>query len=160
MCSLPTSKQKDGMIGDKIACFIMEGSTNEDGTRPRHREPLIAFRGNTEADTRREHPILKSVLDRDERPATPSPFTSERYILEQRENEFCLERSESMGDSQSYFDYDQYRKRVQKAKLDGLLQKVVPERPRQCLLHLAHYPVMAGHPGGTPTYYTLRREYC
>lgn len=46
-----------------------------------------------------------------------------------------------------------------RGKLDGVLQKAVPEGLRHQLLHLAHYPVLTGHPGGTRMYYTLRRAY-
>ncbi|CDF32918.1 unnamed protein product [Chondrus crispus] len=37
--------------------------------------------------------------------------------------------------------------------------RVVPTRLRPRVLYLAHHPRLAGHPGATRMYYTLRREY-
>lgn len=64
-----------------------------------------------------------------------------------------------MGDSGSEFDYDHYGFLVRKSKLDCALQRVVPSALKSRLLYLSHYPRLAGHPGGTRLYLTLRRDY-
>lgn len=106
-----------------------------------------------------EHKTPSAVLNVEEEPETPDPFTLEEFLQAQRDDKFCRERSESVGDPKFCSGYDRYGVLVRKAILDGAQHKVVPERLRHRLLHLTHYPVLAGHPGGTRMYYTLRREY-
>ncbi len=48
---------------------------------------------------------------------------------------------------------------VRIAKLDGTAQAPVPEPLRQRLLYLAHHTRLAGHPGITRMFYTLRRNF-
>ena len=43
------------------------------------------------------------------------------------------------------------------AEADGILQVFVPQKLCQRLLHLAHHAPLAGHPGITRQFYTMRR---
>lgn len=94
-----------------------------------------------------------------EEPETPDASTLEEFLEAQTDERFCREQSESVGDPQSCFDYDQHGILARKAKLIGALQKVVPESLSHRLLHIAYYPVLAGHPGETQMYYTLKIKY-
>ena len=82
----------------------------------------------------------------------------EEFLLEQAEDPFCRAAAETVGNPDSRYDVDRYGFLVHKSPLDGTLQRVVPKRLRAKILFLAHHPRLAGHPGGTKIYYTLRRE--
>lgn len=64
-----------------------------------------------------------------------------------------------VGDPQFCYDHDRYGVLIRKAKLGGALERVVPQRLRHRLRHLARCPVIAGHPSVTWMYYILRREH-
>ena len=87
------------------------------------------------------------------------PITVEEFLQAQATDSFCQEKAKAVGDSDSQFDYDRYGLLVRKAPLDGALQRVVPKALRARLLYLTHYPRLAGHPGGTRMYLTLRRDF-
>lgn len=112
---------------------------------------MIAFWGSTEAETLIEHTTDSTVVDVDEEPVAPETLNLKGLLLAQRNGKVCRERSESAGDPNSCFDYHGYVILVRKAKLDGSLQRVVPEPFRHQPLRLAHYPVAAVHLGGIPT---------
>ncbi|CDF40922.1 unnamed protein product [Chondrus crispus] len=88
-----------------------------------------------------------------------SSVTVEEFLREQAEDPFCRAAAETVGNPDSRYDVDRYGFVVRKSPLDGTLQRVVPKRLRAKILYLAHHPRLAGHPGGTRMYYTLRREY-
>ena len=83
----------------------------------------------------------------------------EEFLRAQAEDAFCRFAAETVGTPNSKFDIDRYGFLVRKSPLDGTLQRVVPTRLRPRVLYLAHHPRLAGHPGATRMYYTLRREY-
>ena len=87
------------------------------------------------------------------------PVTVEELIAEQAKDEYCRSVAESVGKRSSSFAYDRNGVLVRKSRLDGTLQKVVPESLRARILYLSHYPRLAGHPGGTRMYYTMRRDF-
>ena len=81
------------------------------------------------------------------------------FLRAQAEGAFCRFTAETVGTPNSKFDIDRYKFLVRKSPLDGTLQRVVLTRLRPQVLYLAHHPRLAGHPGATRMYYTLRREY-
>ena len=82
----------------------------------------------------------------------------EEFIREQAEDAFCCFAAETVGMPNSEIDIDRYGFLVRKSPLDGTLKRVVPTRLRPRLLYLAHHRRLAGHPGATRMYYTLRIE--
>lgn len=96
-----------------------------------------------------EQAVLSALASKETQSVAPDPFILEEYIKAQEDDDFSGERPLLVGKSQSDLRYDLYRILVQKSKLDGAVQQPVPERLRHRLLQLAHYPVLAGHPGRT-----------
>lgn len=90
---------------------------------------------------------------------TQDPFILEEYLHPQMEDKFWLERAKIVSDPQSCFDYDRYGLLVRKSKLDGALQKFIPEEARYRLVHLAFCIEFAFHPSKNQMYYTPRRYY-
>lgn len=147
------------MIDEEVPCLASKHSPNSDAAQPEHRETVMDAWGSIEVENQTEHPDPSTVLDTDEEPVVPDPFTRDCFFQDQRENEISPKRSRSTGDAQSCVDYDRYGILVRRAKLNGAPQTVVPEGLCHQLLHLIYYPVVAGHPGETWTYHTLKREY-
>ena len=83
----------------------------------------------------------------------------EEFLRAQAGDAFCRFAAKTVGTPSSKFDIDRYGFLVRKSPLDGTLQRVVPTQLRPRVLYLAHHPRLAGPPGATPMYYTLRREY-
>lgn len=55
--------------------------------------------------------------------------------------------------------YDRSRVLIIQAQINGVLQKALPTSLRARILYLAHFPILAGHPGEKQLYDTLRHEY-
>ena len=87
------------------------------------------------------------------------PVTADELLTAQAEDPFCQEKSNSVGDPKSQFEFDRYGFLVRRSRLDGTWAKVVPASLRDRILYLAHYTRLSGHPGGIRMYYTLRREF-
>ena len=86
------------------------------------------------------------------------PVTTEELLEAQLADEFCARlRSRLNGGEELPFAFDD----------SGLLHRcvephfqiVVPPQLRSRILHLAHYPQLAGHPGWRKLYYTVRRDF-
>ena len=101
-----------------------------------------------------EHAFVVTPEERD-----VSSVTVEEFLRKQAEVPFCRVAAETVGNPYSRFDVDQYGFLVRKYSFGGTLQPVVLQRLRAKILYLAHHPRLAGHPGGTRMYYTLRREF-
>jgi Integrase zinc binding domain len=65
----------------------------------------------------------------------------------------------SSRDAYSLFDLNDTGIVVRKAPLDGAEQIVVPPSLRPRILHLEHFPRVAGHPGVTRMFRSIRRHY-
>lgn len=48
---------------------------------------------------------------------------------------------------------------MRKSSTDGCIQRAVPDSLRDRLLYLAHYPRLAGHPGGSRRYQSLKKDF-
>ena len=88
--------------------------------------------------------------------ANMSPITREEFVDEQERDEMCQEFRRTGG---RQFDFDPSGILVRISPLDGKRQIVVPRSLQPRVLRLAHYPVLAGHPGGCRMYHTLRQTY-
>lgn len=104
MSSLRRNEKKQNIVDDKVPCFVTEGSPSKDEAQPRHREAVIGFLGSTEAETRTEHTTCSTVLEIEKEPVALDRFTMDDFFLAQRDERFCRECSESVGDPQSCFD--------------------------------------------------------
>ena len=82
------------------------------------------------------------------------------WLEEQRNDDFCnriLSRQSEKTDSAFSEDEDGLLRR--RALLDGAEQIVVPKTLKPRLLTMCHRSVLAGHPGQTRMYDTMRRTY-
>lgn len=86
------------------------------------------------------------------------PITVGEFPQEQADDPFCKQPTETAGQPRSQCDHDGYGFLVQISALIGMPQPVVLSRLRARVLYLTHYSPLAGHPGGSRIYYTIRRE--
>ncbi|CDF38169.1 unnamed protein product [Chondrus crispus] len=136
-------------VDDEVPCFAVQWREEEQNPR----QGTVHW--ETPVDPgRAEHAFTVIPEERD-----VSSVTVEEFLREQAEDPFCTAAAETVGNPDSRYDVERYGFVVRKSPLDGTLQRVVPKRLRAKILYLAHHPRLAGHPGGTRMYYTLRREY-
>lgn len=64
-----------------------------------------------------------------------------------------------LGKKESQFGLDHHSFIVRRCSLDAALRKVVRKTVRQRALYFSHFLRLAGVPGSTIMYYTLRRSY-
>jgi hypothetical protein len=88
----------------------------------------------------------------------PKTLQLEELIAEQAQDAECREFADLCGQN-TVFDHNDEGLLVRKAPLDGSEQIVVPATLRPRLLHLEHYPRVAGHPGVSRMFRSLRRRY-
>ena len=88
------------------------------------------------------------------------PLTVEELIKVQAEDDECLKLKQKIlsGDSTPFHE-DERGLIVRVATIDQAHQIYAPKILRPRILLLAHYPRLAGHPGGTRMYQTLRRTF-
>jgi hypothetical protein len=88
----------------------------------------------------------------------PQALQTEELIREQTRDKEGKAFAALAG-SDNIFDYDDEGLLVRLAQLDGMRQIVVPASLRPRLLHLEHFPRVAGHPGSTRMFRSLRRRF-
>ena len=154
MSRLPTEGETKTSIDEEIPCFVVLETTLEE-TDPISPMGLAGLFYDPD-DQFVECPEVLALVDNDA-PADPIPI--EEFLEEQSKDPFCKAKAETVGEANSNFDYDRYGFLVRRSPLDGALQRVVPKSLQARVLHAAHYPRLAGHPGGTRMYLTLRRDY-
>ena len=88
-----------------------------------------------------------------------NPISVDEVLKEQASDPFCKAKLHQVGDKGSSFEINRQGVLGRISPLDGTFQKVVPKSLQARILHAAHYPVLAGHPGATRMYYTLRKNY-
>jgi Integrase zinc binding domain len=88
----------------------------------------------------------------------PQALQLEELIAEQAQDVECREFADLCGQN-TVFDHNDAGLLVLKAPLDGSEQIVVPAALRPRLLHLEQYPRVAGHPGVSRMFRSLRRRY-
>ena len=86
-----------------------------------------------------------------------TPLIIEELLEEQKEDEFCQEARARLANNPKcqYFE-DHHGLICRRAKKDNAVQIILPKTLRRQALPLAHYPRLAGHPGGSRMYQTLR----
>ena len=89
-----------------------------------------------------------------------TPLTIEELLEEQKEDEFCQEARARLADNPNcqYFE-DHHGLICRRAQKDNAEQIILPKTLRRQALLLAHYLRLAGHPGGSLMYQTLRRTF-
>ena len=138
-------------VDDEVPCFAVQWQ--EEGENPSRRGTVQWVPPPYRSDGD-DYALAVTPEERD-----ISPISIEEFLQEQAGDPFCQSAAETVGEPASDYDVDRYGFLVRKSPLDGTLQRVVPKRLRAKVLYLAHHPRLAGHPGGTRMYYTLRREY-
>lgn len=89
----------------------------------------------------------------------PRPLTIEEILREQQNDSFCIAtRARMEKETDIPFIELQNGLLARRAKLDNAEQIVLPKSLQERALYFAHYPVLAGHPGGTRMYHNLRRQ--
>lgn len=153
---LRRSEKENEVVDEEAPCFFTDDSPDGKAGQPKHCDTVIVFWSSTKVETRTEHTTPSTVLDVDEEPVAPDPFTAGEFLQSQRDDKCCQQQAESTRDRQSCFDYDQHVILVQRAKLADDVQRVVSERFSHRLLHPAHYLLVARHPSRARMYYTLK----
>ena len=108
-----------------------------------------------EADEQFDYEAILRALD------IPSKISRDELCAAQRTDTFCndvLARQSTKHDSLFFEDNDGLLKRRTRGP-DPYIQVVVPLSLRTRILHLAHDPAIAGHPGETRMFETLRVNY-
>lgn len=158
---LPTAGADTSPLEDGIPCFtVTTDSGNEDG------ETNLSWMKTdmTEDDTLTEREVDAyyrhlDVLMTQEEELSTSPISMDDLLKEQASDAYCQSLVLETTKVDSDFVVDTHGLICRRSNLDGALQRVVPESLRKRVLYLAHYPRLAGHPGGYKLYATLRREY-
>ena len=90
----------------------------------------------------------------------PTPVTFDEILHEQKTDSYCqtILSTQNPKLRSSFFEGDDAILR-RKCPYDGQIQIVLPETLRPRVLKLSHHSLMAGHPGQTRLYNTLRRVY-
>ena len=88
------------------------------------------------------------------------PLTVEEIVRAQAEDYECQDIKKEMSDGdRTNFTEVERGILIRAAPIDLTQQIYAPKTLRSRLLMLAHYPRLAGHPGGTRMYQTLRRTF-
>lgn len=98
-------------------------------------------------------------------PETPlgrrvQPLALEVLLKEQDQDPYCKRSREliNQGHPTVLFD-DEHGVLCRRAPLDGSVQRVIPEKLHEELLRREHESPLAGHPGASRMYQTMRRRY-
>ena len=154
MSRLPTDGDDRRPIEDEIPCFLVsDGTPTLETTNPR---PLSDIWDEIPNDDYVENPEVLALSETD---PDVTPITTEEFMAAQSNDAFCKTQAGTVGQPGSQYDYDRHGFLVRKSRFDGALQRVVPHSLRARVLYSAHYPRLAGHPGGTRMYMTLRRDF-
>ena len=82
-----------------------------------------------------------------------TPLTTEELLEEQKEDEFCQEARARLANNSEYQYFgDHYGLIRRQSQKDSAKQIILPKTLRRQALLLAHYPRLAGHPGGSCIY--------
>ncbi len=98
---------------------------------------------------------MLSTLDED----APSAITLEEFRRAQSFDRWRQAIRKNLNEECSQYEEHEHIVLVPIPKLDSTAQDLVPKPLRQRLLHLAHHTRLAGHPGITHMFYTLRRNF-
>lgn len=79
----------------------MESSPDNDEEHPHHHEAQKYLWKNTETEARTTHSVFSAALDQEAQFAYPGKFNQQKLLEFQKEEELCLERAQSVHDSQS-----------------------------------------------------------
>ena len=145
-----------GLVTSPSCLMIAEGEDDiEDMDYPDMFDPFIARRTDLTPIQRGESVVLTTTA----RP-TFEPIQLREWLEEQAADDFCmnvLSRQSSTKDSAFFEDEDGLLRR--RSVLDGAEQLVVPRNLRARLLGMSHRSVLAGHPGQTRMYDSMRKTY-
>ena len=143
--------QEDDDVGYEIIHDDMDDPDELDMMDPDEQDHLRAARYDAEmlADAKEF-----SVDD------LPSPLTFEEILQEQKNDSYCqtILARVSTKKKNPFFEGDDGLLR-RKCPYDGQVQIVLPESLRPRVLNLSHHALLAGHPGQTRLYNTVRRTY-
>lgn len=97
--------------------------------------------------------IIKNPEENDTELPTVSGFITSLY-----NNTFCVQSRNLVGTPDSSFTFDKNEAVLQKAPIDGSIQKLVPGLLREQLLYQAKHPTLVVHLGELKIYDSLRPD--
>ena len=117
-------------------------------------EEELDMEGNSDYVTARNIEVL------DIQPSNLEPLTVEELVNAQANDDECTQIKKKLSSrKKTIYTKDERGLIVRVAPLDKSMQIYLPSPLRPRLLLLAHYPRLAGHPGGTRMFQTLRRTF-
>ena len=161
---MPTDGSDQTPLDDAIPTLAVEAShTERSETQPDPQE-FVEENDYLDGCPASEHDFgeiagLPDVLALNDKSEPPGEITITSLREAQQNDKFCQHVRSSLDLPDSPFGVTHEDILVRRSPLDGSLQKVVPFSLIPIILYHAHYPVHAGHPGGTRMYETIRREY-
>lgn len=87
------------------------------------------------------------------------PTTIAYFVLARSKDSFCDQTKQLAGTSNCLIIFDKNEPLTKQTTLHGLAHKLVPISLRSIILYVAHYPILAGHPGERRMYDSSCREY-
>lgn len=83
------SEKEQNVTEEELPCFVTESSSNREAVYLEHREALLAFLGDVEAENRKEDTSPTTVLSADKEPAAKDPVTLEVSVQAPQHDWFC-----------------------------------------------------------------------
>lgn len=77
---LRRGEQKQDVVDAEVLCIVTEGNPSGGAAQPKHREAVIGFWSNTEAETRKERRATSTVLDVDKALVTTEQFYLKQFL--------------------------------------------------------------------------------
>ena len=155
---IPTEGVDTQPLDDDIPCLLVGDEDSFDVDEVEEPDFFDPFRARHEADTplsRGESVVLTAPVR-----VSHEPIKLGEWLEEQKTDEFCthvLSRQSLTKDSSFFEDDDGLL--LRKSPLDGASQLLVPASLRPRLLSMCNRSVLAGHPGQTRMYDTMRLSY-
>lgn len=147
---LPINRTDDYDIGDKIPVLAIQQRFHEEKSQSSCSSQDCS---STRTVCFEPQAVITTGFDDVELP------TLDDFIPAQSRDAFCDEMKQLVGAPNFLFKRDKNGLFERQPPLDGCIQKLVPTSLRPTILYLAHYSILAGHPGECRMYDSLFREY-
>ena len=119
-----------------------------------------AFEEELDYEDNTDHVTARATEVLDVEHSNLEPLTVEELVNNQANDKECEQiKKKICSKKKTIYTEDERGLIVRVAPIDNAVQIYVPKTLRPRLLLLAHYPRLAGHPGGTRMFQTLRRTF-
>lgn len=153
---LPTFGETKVAPDTEIPCYIVEGYDAQPAYSDSFQREEFDYEPEDDSSSEDDDLILAAT---EEPEVDTRVLTMEEIVREQATDGYCIRTRTRMRSSEAHpFAENTRGVLVRLAKIDQTEQIVLPKVLRERALYLAHYPVMAGHPGGTRMCHNLRRQ--